>query len=524
MELKKAGITCLKTFDKATHNSAVFNQVLNKIIKGRISNNISTDTVLHYHEEFAGFKKELNKFFRLVLDVKAAIKTSNKNFNEIEDEAMKSKHERVRLFYKVALPIIKGYNDYCEDRSYLDFDGLIDYSIKLFKEFPTIKDRYQQRFKYVMVDEFQDVNNQQVEFLKYLVNDNSQLFCVGDDWQSIYGFRGSEIEYIVNFKAHFNEPEIITLNLNYRSTDHIVKASNEVIKKNQFQVSKDISAVKKGGPKIEVHYAEVEGDDESFIWSKIEQHLEDGIHPEEILILYRRSAMKQKVQDALEKSGVRVQFKTIHGSKGLEAQVVFILGLNSVHGGFPDPWMQDKIYYVIKKTEYNTLLEEERRLFYVALTRAKTHLYLMSQKGSVSEFIKDIPKDLLLINENEISGVEYKIELCKSCNSKIEEHFKFCPICGQDINVNVTQEDKLNISLNYIKDKVNEIPLFHHGWLDTHIYEARLKHRRAYEPWSLEEDELLRGCCIQFPTEELSELFGRSQGGIKSRIKELKIN
>lgn len=524
MELKKAGIPCIKTFDKATHNSAVFNQVLNNVIKGRISKDVSSDTVLHYHEEFAGFKKELKKFYRLVADVKGAIRTSNKGIVQIEKEAMNSKHERVRLFYKVALPIIKGYDDYCENRSYLDFDGLVNYSVKLFKGFDTVRDRYQNRFKYVMVDEFQDVNNQQVEFLKYLVNNNSQLFCVGDDWQSIYGFRGSEIEYIVNFKEHFNEPEVITLNLNYRSTDQIVKASNEIIKKNQFQVDKDISAVKKGGAKIEVHYSETEGDEVGFIWNKIEQHIEDGIHPEEILILYRRSAMKLKVQEALEKSGVKVQFKTIHGSKGLEAQVVFILGLNSAPGGFPDPWMQDKIYYAIKKTEYNTLLEEERRLFYVALTRAKNHLYLMSQKGSVSEFVKDIPKNLLSINENEIEGVEHKIELCENCNSKINEHFNFCPICGKGINDSKLEEVDENVQFNFILDRVNEIPLVHQGWLDNHIYEARLKNRRAYEPWSLKEEELLRNCCTQFSDEELSELFGRSSSGIESRMKELKID
>ncbi|SHI62608.1 UvrD-like helicase C-terminal domain-containing protein [Arenibacter nanhaiticus] len=378
MELKKGGMTCIKTFDKATHNSAVFNQMLDKVIKGRISNDLSSATVLNYHEEFGGFKKELNKFFRLVLDVKGAINASNKSIVEISEEASKSKHERVRLFYKIVLPIIKGYDAYCVDRSYLDFDGLIKYSLKLFKEHNTIRNRYEKQYKYILVDEFQDVNNQQVAFLKYLVGKDSQLFCVGDDWQSIYGFRGSEIDFIVNFKEHFKQPEIITLNLNYRSTDPIVKASNEIIKKNRFQVSKDMSAVKKGGPKIEVNYAQLEAETNSFIWEKIQKHLGEGINADEILILYRRSAMKTSIQKSLEKSGVKVQFKTIHSAKGLEAKVVFILGLNSAPGGFPDPWMQDKIYHVIKKTEYNTLLEEERRLFYVALTRAKEHLYLVT--------------------------------------------------------------------------------------------------------------------------------------------------
>ncbi|APY12110.1 hypothetical protein BWZ22_13105 [Seonamhaeicola sp. S2-3] len=516
MEYKKAGISCVKTFDKATHNSAVFNHVLDRVIRGRISSDMSSGTVLHYNEEFAKFRTELKKFYRLVLDVRAQIKNTNKSIDVIAKSAAKSKHKRVRSFYEVAIPIIKAYDAYCINESYLDFDGLIEYALKLFKEYPKIKERYQYLFKYVMVDEFQDVNNKQVEFLKHLISHESQLFCVGDDWQSIYGFRGSEIDYIVNFKEHFENPEIITLNLNYRSTDQIVKASNQIIKKNKFQVEKNIKAVKKGGAKIEVHLAEVEGETESFIWKKVQQHIQNGVHPEEILILYRRSAMKENVEQALKNSGIKVQFKTIHGAKGLEAKVVFVLGLNKEAGGFPDPWMQDKIYHVIKKTEYDTLLEEERRLFYVALTRAKSHLYLMSQKGSISEFVKDIPKELILSEEFQETLIENKISICSKCESKIEEHFKYCPECGKKIG----NEEVFNNSnlFNEIKKEIQAIPLEYTGYLDHHIYRARQENPRAYEPWSEREYELLDKCKDKFDMETLCELFGRSENSLSGKL------
>ncbi|PKB44196.1 UvrD-like helicase family protein [Cellulophaga sp. RHA19] len=522
-ELKKGGITCIKTYDKATQNSAVFNKVLDTVIKGRLTEGLDSATVLHYHEEFSGFKKELKKFYRSVFDVKGAIENANKTIETVGLEAKKSEYERVRLFYKVALPIIRDYDVYCTNRSYLGFDGLVEYSLKLFKEHPETRGRYQKKYKYILVDEFQDVNNKQVEFLKYLINDNSQLFCVGDDWQSIYGFRGSVVDYIVNFKDHFDNSELIKLNLNYRSTDRIVKASNEIIKKNKFQIAKDISAVKKGGAKIEVNYAEVDGETENFIYGKIQQHIAEGISPDKILILYRRTAMKANVEEKLKKSGVYVQFKTIHGAKGLEAEVVFVLGLNSARGGFPDPWMQDKIYHVIKKTEYNTLLEEERRLFYVALTRAKTQLYLMSQKGNVSEFIKDIPNELMLINEDEASVPEFELTVCKKCNSKIEDHFKFCAECGSAITVKepiIYKEDKL---FDVIKRKVKALPLKYPDGKDEIVTKARLKNTRAYEPWSIAEDKLLCDCIDEFSNSDLCVLFGRSLGGIKSRLIELNL-
>ena len=142
-----------------------------------------------------------------------------------------------------------------------------------------------------MVDEFQDVNNLQVKLLNLLTKESTQLFCVGDDWQSIYGFRGSEIGYIVNFEEHFADSQLLTLNLNYRSTDPIVSASTEAIKKNKFQIPKEIKAVKRGGQKIKIFYEEQEGQANSFIWETIEKHVEEGISPEEILVLYRRSAM-----------------------------------------------------------------------------------------------------------------------------------------------------------------------------------------------------------------------------------------
>ena len=285
--------------------------------------------------------------------------------------------------------------------------------------------------------------------------------------------------------------------------------------------AENIKAVKKGGTKIEVNYAEVEGETESFIWGKMQKHLGEGIKPEEILILYRRSAMKKKVHESLAKSGVKVKYKTIHGAKGLEAQVVFILGLNSAPGGFPDSWMQDKIYHIIKKTEYNTLLEEERRLFYVALTRAIKHVYLMSQKGNVSEFVKDIPKELILIQENEQQGFVVALALCEQCSAKIDEHFKFCAECGSAVNVSDKHLHYETDLYADIQHEIKMIPLKYGENLDDHIYQAKLLNHRAYERWTNKEDELLSQCCDQFSIEELSHLFGRSEGGIQSRLMEL---
>ena len=115
---------------------------------------------------------------------------------------------------------------------------------------------------------------------------------------------------------------------------------------------------------------------------------------------------------------------------------MFILGLHSNKGGFPDPWLQDKIYQVIKPSDYDHLLEEERRLFYVALTRAEDHLYLISQKGAPSDFIKDIPPEFIQNDDGQNTSVINDFILCQSCQSKLENHYRFCPECGNNLTEN----------------------------------------------------------------------------------------
>lgn len=128
--------------------------------------------------------------------------------------------------------------------------------------------------------------------------------------------------------------------------------------------------------------------------------------------------------------GVQVQAKTIHAAKGLEAKVVFIIGLTEGSGGFPDIWLEDRIFQVIKKANHDLLLEEERRLFYVAITRAKDKLFLMAERGNESSFLKEIPEIFTVKTSTPIKSVVDKVIVCSKCFSQLEKLFAFCPYCG----------------------------------------------------------------------------------------------
>nr|MDQ3018228.1 ATP-dependent helicase [Bacteroidota bacterium] len=398
-QFEKGKILYVRTYEEETKDSYYFQLTLDRIVRGRLPSNYEHTRTLNFQEEFKSYLVEIRSFVEQVRHILDMIKVANIDIEDVRRRAAEDQHDRVRTFYELALPVLDAYTAYCIDRSYLDFNDLVSRSISLLHHQEDILDHYHQKFKYILVDEFQDVNNLQVDLINLLLSDRAQLFCVGDDWQSIYGFRGSNVNYIIEFEKHFPESEQHKLNLNYRSTDHIVGASNEVIKNNKVKIDKEIVASKRSEHKIVVYAGHDEQDNIDFCVKTVQELLESGLKNDDILFLYRRTVMyspaaysdKPSLRGTFIKKGLAPQAKTIHGAKGLEAKVVFILGLTYGSGGFPDIWMEDRIFQVIKKSKHDELMEEERRLFYVALTRAKEKLYLITVKGNESPFLREIP-------------------------------------------------------------------------------------------------------------------------------------
>jgi DNA helicase-4 len=426
-----AGRQCAKTFESLTHDSTMFNLAMDRIVMGKVTDKITQLASLNYEEEFKCYGDKIKDFLTMVSRLQSMIKADDISLNDLSNKASKHQHERVRVFYELAVPIMKAYNEYCVNKSYLDFDDLIVQTIRLLEQNHEIKKAYHDKFKFILVDEFQDVNSLQVKLLDLLLTPEIQLFCVGDDWQSIYGFRGSDVDYIVNFEKHFKNSKIIKLDVNYRSTQNIVSASTEVIRKNKFQIDKEIRAHKKTPSQIQIYRAkEIDNDGVEYMVEKVRKLQDEGLNAEDILVLYRRSKMFHPFRDGLKAAGLKVSAKTIHASKGLEAKVVFIIGLTEGSGGFPDIWLDDVVFRLVKDVKFDMLMEEERRLFYVALTRAKDELFLITELGNESPFIDEIPKEFYSVNKTEFKNILNPIPVCTQCETEIKEHYKFCPTCG----------------------------------------------------------------------------------------------
>lgn len=431
-QFKKANKLLVKTFEEQTKDTALFNLALERIVKNRLPANYHYKSALSFEEEFKTYHKEIKDFLRQTIQVIDMVKVENLTSTQILEKSEKDQHERVRDFYKLAVPIITEYKNYCTNKSYLDFSDMIIKTISLFKNHQEIADKFKEKYEYILVDEFQDVNNLQVELIKLLLTNKNQLFCVGDDWQSIYGFRGSNVDYIVNFKDHFINSKTIKLSLNYRSTENIVSASNEVIKHNKFKVEKDVKSSKKSNSKIHIYAGKNETENIEYAVNQVRKLKEEGYNNEDILFLYRRSKMYNSYFQRFKQERMYVSNKTIHASKGLEAKAVFIIGLTQGSGGFPDIWMEDRIYQVIKESNHDLLLEEERRLFYVAITRAKDQLFLLTEKGNESKFLKEIPDNFTFKTSLPFKSVIEGVNLCINCEIMIDKDSSFCKYCGTD--------------------------------------------------------------------------------------------
>lgn len=197
------------------------------------------------------------------------------------------------------------YNLRCFKSGALDFDDLLMKMHQLLHNFPDVLYKYQNRFQYLMIDEFQDTNFAQYQIVKMLSAIHENICVVGDDAQSIYGFRGATIENILNYERDFPDLKVFKLEQNYRSTQYIVNAANNIIKNNQAQLKKKIWTDKDGGDKIKVFRTASDSDEAKMIANAIfEQKMRFHIPHSEFAILYRTNAQSRTFEESLRKLNI----------------------------------------------------------------------------------------------------------------------------------------------------------------------------------------------------------------------------
>jgi len=207
-------------------------------------------------------------------------------------------------YTKTMLEVYKAYEEACDRGGMIDFGEILLRAHELWLKNPQVLEHYQRRFRHILVDEFQDTNSIQYAWLRVLAGNQNQLMVVGDDDQSIYGWRGAKIENIQQFNVDFGDAETVRLEQNYRSTSTILKAANKLISNNQSRLGKNLWTEDGDGEQISVYEAFNEQDEARFIVDRVQDWFNNGNRRSDAAILYRSNAQSRELEDALLRMGM----------------------------------------------------------------------------------------------------------------------------------------------------------------------------------------------------------------------------
>lgn len=234
------------------------------------------------------------------------------NPREIKNKISSAKNEMMDIekfskieFDRKIVEVYKTYQKKLKQGNSVDFDDLLILPIKLFKNYPSVLEDYQDRYKYILIDEYQDTNEAQYTFTRLLSAKYRNIFVVGDNDQAIYAFRGANYKNILNFEKDYPEAKTILLEENYRSTKNILNAANSVIKNNRERKDKNLWSSNETGDKIKYKKVSTEKEEASFVVEEIKNLLSQGITEDQIAVLYRTNAQSRTIEEELLKKNIK---------------------------------------------------------------------------------------------------------------------------------------------------------------------------------------------------------------------------
>lgn len=222
---------------------------------------------------------------------------------------------QLKLYQEIA-QIYEDYENYLEKNNLVDFDDLLLLPYKILKNNENLAKQISQKYQYIMVDEYQDTNELQYRLLRLLCSSHNNLCVVGDDDQSIYGWRGATIKNILNFSDHFENSLVIKLEDNYRSTDTILNHANQLIEHNRDRLGKKLIGTRTKGDSIKIYESNDENDETRKIVEDIKKLIDSGENPKNIAILFRVNALSRSLEEGFNKAGLH--YKLVGGMKFYE--------------------------------------------------------------------------------------------------------------------------------------------------------------------------------------------------------------
>lgn len=369
--------------DIMTFHKLAINLINNPNMK--ISNEYYLKFIINeYFNSYGKYNKKQNKLIKRILQemdidnlkklIFTFINLYKSNYNDINYllNLYQKSHFINKIYFKIILEIYHIYNQELKASNLYDFNDMIKFATNNINN-NLIKTNY----KYIIIDEFQDTSLNRFKLINAIIKqNNAKIFVVGDDYQSIYRFSGCNLDIFLNFNKLVNNLNIINLDYNYRNPKEIIDVANSFIMKNKNQIKKETICLKNINKPIKICFYK----NKRTAIEKILKYIDS-----KYLILGRNNKDKDlfNIQDK--------PFLTIHKSKGLEEDNIILINLTNNNNSLPSKIKNHKIINKIIKTDYYPY-EEERRLFYVALTRTRNNIYLLVPKSNYSIFIKELMK------------------------------------------------------------------------------------------------------------------------------------
>lgn len=367
-----------------------------------------------------------------------------KSVDLIDDEFNKKRNS---LFLNIVEDIYISYQNYLSETKKIDFNDMINHATEEVK-----KDNLNDNYKYILVDEYQDTSFTRFNLVKSIQEKTGAHVCVvGDDWQSIYRFTGCDVSLFSKFEDYFDNPLKLKIETTYRNSQQLIDISGNFIKENPNQIKKSLSSKKKSTNKpVKIAYYNSKSSEDKL---KVMENVVDRIAKtsDRIMILGRNNAdindyiqeSKDDVKKPFQKTrkeneliypknkNLHIEFISVHKSKGLEEDNVILINLENKINGFPNKMADDPLMDFVINDSDQYEFGEERRLFYVALTRTKNNVYLLVPNNDKSKFVEELEKDInkLEIISHDSETLDDPDEFMKDKKvHTLKTHLK-CPIC-----------------------------------------------------------------------------------------------
>lgn len=335
-------------------------------------------------------------------------------------------------FLKIVYKAYKYYKNYNIKNKIIDFNDIINDSIQILKNNNPLK------YKYLIVDEFQDVSKNRLEIIKLLVYYGVNFMALGDDWQAIYGFAGSNVNLFTNFNKFIKNSNVLKISKTYRNSQQLIDIAGDFVMKNNCQLKKNLLSDKSLDYPINVYFYDDKINKNEVLYNLLYEFYKKnkGV---KILLLGR---YKHELYNLIDKNyfgiknnkivclkaPINIDFLTVHSSKGLTYDEVIILNLDDDIYGFPSQVVDNYLLSILKEKD-NFYLEEERRLFYVALTRTRNHNYIFSNIDKPSIYLLELIKNKNINIENLTNKkIKFNKMICLNCGY-FSLKSNYCPNC-----------------------------------------------------------------------------------------------